>query len=217
MKRKQKFASRGNLIAGLTLLVMLTGCGGGESKNRCETDSFLVVIGCFVDLLPGSKSSQGFAPTDVNGGDGKISAPVSVVDGMAKITRVDEFESNNSPGNANILYLPMPGSVDPVGIEIAGSVNSESDARDFYILTPTRSGAHTIYLCAESCAEILQDDAAYIMIYDQGQSTIASTAVGTVEVLSLTADLVAGLAYYVEIHGYDTGGERYDYLMTIVD
>ena len=47
MKRKQKFASRGNLIAGLTLLAMLTGCGGGESKNRCETDSFLVVIGCF--------------------------------------------------------------------------------------------------------------------------------------------------------------------------
>jgi len=179
---------------------MLTGCGGGESKNRCETDSFLVVIGCFVDLLPGSKSSQGFAPTDVNGDGGKISAPVSVVDGMAKITHVDEFESNNSPGNANILYLPAAHSANPVGIEIAGSVNSESDAGDFYILTPTRSGAHTIYLCAESCAEILQDDAA-----------------GTVEVLSLTADLVAGLAYYVEIHGYDTGGERYDYLMTIVD
>ena len=63
----------------------------------------------------------------------------------------------------------------------------------------------------------MQSDEVYLMVYDQSQSTIASTSVGAVEEQRFAVDLVAGLAYYVEINGYNTGSTAEEYRLVIID
>lgn len=55
------------------------------------------------------------------------------------------------------------------------------------------------------------------MVYGQSQSTLASTSVGSVETQHLGVELVAGLAYYVEVNGYSTGSTAEDYKLVIID
>jgi hypothetical protein len=55
------------------------------------------------------------------------------------------------------------------------------------------------------------------MVYDQSQSTVAGTPVGSIETQHLGIDLVAGLAYYVEVNGYNTGSTGEDYRLVIID
>ena len=69
----------------------------------------------------------------------------------------------------------------------------------------------------DTCGDALQSDEVYLMVYDQSQSTIASTPVGTFETQRLSIDLVAGLAYYVEVNGYNTGSTAEDYKLVIID
>ena len=57
----------------------------------------------------------------------------------------------------------------------------------------------------------------YIAVYDQSQTTIASTPIGTVARQIFTVDLTAGLAYYVEINGYNTGPDSFAYKLVVVD
>jgi hypothetical protein len=71
-------------------------------------------------------------------------------------------------------------------------------------------------LCTDTCSESLQSDEVYLMVYDQSQSTMASTPVGAVDEQHLGVDLVAGLAYYVEVNGYNTGSTPEDYKLVII-
>ncbi len=135
----------------------------------------------------------------------------------AEMIYYNEFEPNSSLDNANVVTLPAGPTDTSVGLEIDGSVQSADDSADYFIFTPNRSGVFSAYLCAVTCAEILQDDAVYIMIYDQNQTTIASTSVGSIVAQELAADLSSGLAYYVQVQGYNTGEGSYDYRLVIID
>jgi hypothetical protein len=104
-----------------------------------------------------------------------------------------------------------------VGIDIDGNVNQSDDASDFFIVTPWRSGRFLIYLCTETCGETLDSDQVYLMVYDQSQNTIASTSVGSIVTQRIRVDMYAGLAYYVEVNGYNTGTENLDYKLVIID
>ena len=126
---------------------------------------------------------------------------------MAAVT---EYEPNNVLNNANIVSLPA-------GSQLEGSVSSIDDASDFYIFTPTRTGTHTILLCGDTCDAAIEDNAAYVMIYDQNQTTIASTPVATIASQEITAELTAGFAYYVEVNGYNAGAFNYDYRLAVLN
>ena len=54
------------------------------------------------------------------------------------------------------------------------------------------------------------------MIYDQNQTTIASTPVGTMARQEFTVELAAGLAYYIEVNGY-AAADRYDYVLAVIE
>jgi len=175
----------------LSLTAMLAGCGGGDDKkknqDRC-TDNILFLFFC---VLPSSVDTTGS-------------------NDASSLAAVAEYEPNNVLNNANIVSLPA-------GSQLKGSVSSIDDASDFYIFTPTRSGTHTILLCGETCDTGVEDDAAYIMIYDQNQTTIASTPIGTIANQEITAELTAGFAYYVEVNGYNAGAFNYDYRLAVLN
>jgi len=49
------------------------------------------------------------------------------------------------------------------------------------------------------------------------ETTIVSTPVGTVAEQVFSAELTAGLAYYVEVHGYSTASMSYAYQLVIIN
>ncbi len=60
-----------------------------------------------------------------------------------------------------------------------------------------------------------KEDAVYVMLFDQTQTTIAGTPVGVAEDQAIDVELTAGLAYYVEVNGYNVEGYRYDYQLAV--
>ena len=131
--------------------------------------------------------------------------------------RVVEYESNSTLDNANPVSFRNARAEEHIGIDITGSVSQGGDTSDFFVLTPPRSGHFLVYLCEETCSDIVHSDQVYLMVYDQSQSTIASTPVGTVEKQQLGVDMHAGLAYYVEVNGYNTGSSPLEYKLVIID
>ena len=203
----------------LGLLAILAACGGGDKKEEPPpcTSNIIVLIICSILSTDGPVPNEGPVSANDSSAAGKSSAAAGVNGESPEIVQVDEFEPNNVLDNANIVTFP--GSIAEVstGVEYKGSVQSTDDAADFLIFTPNRSGSHRIYLCADTCAESLEDDAAYIMIYDQYQTTITGTPVGTITRQEITADLTAGFAYYVEVNGYNAGAESYVYRLMVID
>lgn len=201
----------------LTMLVGLAGCGGDDKE---ETQLCLVLLIIPVQcssgttapaqqpILAQSPTAQAGSEKGANGIED--SRPVV-------INQIDEFEQNNTLDNANVVQFLSASYDNAVGIEISGSVAQQADAADFFIFTPDRSAQYDIYVCGENCDEVVEDDAVYIMIYDQFQTTIDSTPVGTIAEQTVTAELTAGLAYYVEVSGYNTGPVAYPYQLLIKD
>lgn len=182
------------------LMPILGGCGGDDKKkedNACF-DNIL-----FFFLCAASSS-------DDPGTTGKLSTDSGLASEATAIASFDEFEPNNVLSNANVVAFPN-------GAELAGSVQSGEDNTDYFIFTPDHSGLYRIFLCADTCSDALEGDSTYIMIFDQNQTTVASTPVGTMARQEVVADLTAGLAYYVEVNGYNVGEERYDYRLAVVD
>jgi hypothetical protein len=128
-----------------------------------------------------------------------------------------EYEPNSTLDNANPVSFRTATPDEHIGIDITGTVTKVEDTADLFIFTPPRSGQFLVYLCADTCGETLQSDAVYLMVYDQSQSTMASTPMGTVETQRLAVDLVAGLAYYVEVNGYNAETGTGDYQLVIID
>ena len=96
-------------------------------------------------------------------------APAADESGRAAIFHADAYEPNNSLDNANIVTNLREAANVSVAVEINGSVQSVGDSADCFIFTPNHSSSYDVYLCAHTCADILQDDAVYIMLCDQHQ------------------------------------------------
>lgn len=202
-----------NRIALIGLLVMMTACGGGKKEDTpldCNEDP---VVFFFCTLAASSSLAPNQSPTSVS----ESMAPAAGIGETTKITQIDEYEPNNVLDNANVVTLPSGSPELTRGLVLNGSVQSIDDATDHFVFTPVRNGSHRIFLCADTCGEVFEDDTVYIMIYDQNQTTIASTPVGTTARQEIEAELTAGFAYYVEINGYNATGERYDYRLSIMD
>jgi len=133
------------------------------------------------------------------------------------ISRHVEYEPNNTLDNANPVQFKNAAADEHIGLDITGTVNQSTDSSDFFVFTPPRSGPFLVYLCSTTCGEPLQSDAVYLMVYDQSQSTIASTSMGGVQTQQFSVELVAGLAYYVEVNGYNTGASTLDYKLVVID
>ncbi len=182
-------------IAALACLAaLLGGCGGKSKAEKCEEQyrtSFGQLLCNLSDAAPNTQSSSAK-------GSGVASAPTAAI---------GEYEPNNAPDNANVLSLPAA--------TINGSVLKGDDASDFFIFTPTQSGSYRFSVCEGICEGAAEDDAVYVMVYDQSQTTIAGTPVGTVSTQEITAELTAGMAYYIEINAYNADAFAYDYRLAI--
>ena len=206
-----------NTIQGVTLLAMLammTACGDGGGKekkssgNECVRNPLIFIL-CVI--VSGSSAPE-------QGPDNGTSSMVSAATGgkSANLDQASEYEPNNLLDNANVVTFPAGSTNESTGLRLSGAVQGTSDIADYFVFTPTRSGAHLIYLCADTCDESLEDDSTYIMIYDQNQTTIASTPVGTIAKQEFAVDLTAGFAYYVEVNGY-AAADRYNYQLAIAN
>jgi len=210
-----------NVIVGLILCIsMLSGCSGGDKKTSCKNpETFGQAIGC--GIAPKLFVNPA-APEALTAGNGEPTADQFVATvggriGSANTTQYGEFEPNNSLDNANVVALPIVSNNIRAGVEISGSLQSADNNVDYYIFTPNRSSSYNVFLCADTCADVLQDAAVRIMIYDQNQTTIDGTPIGSTATQILSANLTFGLAYYVQVHGYNTEQENYDYRLIIID
>ena len=199
-------------------MTTLAACGGSEEEMQCSQLVAVLTagLGCLGTV---TVSSPPPPPPPVTPPTASPPPPPSQPPGsnVVRINFHTEYEPNNTLDNANPVSFRNATPDEHIGIDITGSVNQADDQADFFIFTPPRSGQFLIYLCTDTCAESLQSDEVYLMVYDQSQSTIASTPVGTVETQRLSVDLVAGLAYYVEVNGYNTGSTAEDYKLVIID
>ena len=211
MRRSIKNTIHGATL--LSMLLMLAACGGGGDKekkgggNSCANP--LIFIFCVI--------LSGTSAPEMGPDDGTSSMVSAAADGEpANLDQAGEYEPNNLLDNANVVTFPAGSPDVSTGLRLSGAVHGTDDIADYFVFTPTRSGAHLIYLCADTCDESLEGDSAYIMIYDQNQTTIASTPVGTIARQEFAVDLTAGFAYYVEVNGYATA-DRYDYQLAITN
>ena len=192
----------------LMVLAALAACGGSEDEQRCSQTLAVLTAGlCLLGEVTYSSTST----------SGSSSTPPPPSSNTVVMRRVVEFEPNSTLDNANPVAFRNATADKHIGIEITGSVSQTDDSSDFFILSPPRSGHFLVYLCDESCGEALHSEQVYLMVYDQSQSTIASTPLGSVVKQQLGVDLLAGLAYYVEVNGYNTGPSPVDYKLVLID
>jgi len=200
MRKYRKFRKAVCVATIIGIAATLGGCGGcdDDKKKNNETntcfDNPIIFFFCVV------------TSTSDDAGSGALATGSSTSSSLAAVS---EYEPNNILNNANIVNLPA-------GMQLEGSVRSSDDASDFFVFTPSRTGMHTILLCGDSCDAAIEDDAAYVMIYDQNQTTIASTPVATIASQQITAELTAGFAYYIEVNGYNAVAFDYDYRLAVI-
>lgn len=200
-------------LGALLAMTTLAACGDSEGETQCSPVVAVMTagIGC---LGTGTASSPPPPPANPPPASPPPPPPSSNV---VRMNFHVEYEPNNTLDNANPVSFRSAAPDEHIGIEITGTVNQADDAADFFIFTPPRTGHFLVYLCADTCTETLQSDAVYLMVYDQSQTTVTSTPVGAVETQRLGVDLVAGLAYYVEVNGYNSGAAAADYKLVIID
>ena len=163
----------------------------------------------------GSDSSSGSGST--TSGGSTSGGSTSSVSRSANILQYAEYEPNNALENANPVAFPSVSGDTVPGIKITGSVQDVSDASDYFILTPNQSGVYAIYLCADTCMEHPTDSMVAISVIDQFGTVIVENPLFEESTKILTADLVAGLPYYVQVIGFDTGDQEYPYELVIID
>lgn len=161
----------------------------------------------------GSGSSSG-SGSDTGGDSGGTATDNSHA---ANIARYAEYEPNNSPENANPVAFPAVSADVVPGIEITGAVRDVSDESDYFILSPIRSGDYAIYLCADTCMEHPTDSMVAIRVIDQFGTVIAGNPLYEESTKIVTAALDAGIPYYVQVVGFDTHAEEYQYKLVIID
>lgn len=219
MKTTISFTKSVVQIALITMLASLAACGGDDKE---PTQVCLVLLIIPVSCSVGTASAPTPEPTPMpppssNTGEANTSSGNNTGTRQLRMNRVAEFEPNNTLDNANVVQFLTAPIDHSVGIDIQGSVQESADESDFFVFTPNRSDRHGIYLCADTCNTFLEDDAVYIMLYDQHQTTIVGTPVGAMAEQMVSAELTAGLAYYVEVHGLKTADTPYSYQLVIID
>ncbi len=210
-----------NTLKRTTLLVglcTLAACGAPEDKQTCSQTLAVLTAGlCLIGEVTYSSGPSSQPPTGSDSDSGSGTIPPPPGSNTVVIRRVTEYEPNSTLNNANPVAFRTASADEHVGIDITGSVSQSDDASDFFVVTPWRSGHFLIYLCTETCGTTLDSDQVYLMIYDQSQNTIASTSVGSVVTQRIGVDLYAGLAYYVEVNGYNSGSSTVDYRLVLID
>ncbi len=214
-------------IALICVLPLFTACGGKEKSNCSLGDlitSFCLNVVIEQALTGGSSAgdasgssggSSGSSDTSGSSG-GSTGSDDSVVSQPYGLNRFDEFEPNDIFENANPVQFPAV-----VGtIRITGSVQENEDPSDFFIVSPDRSGSFAIrlyYPCTESCSElvVVVDDAVYLTAYDQNQTSIVGTPIGTVTEQGFSIDMTPGLPYYFAVHGHNTGAQPFPYILAL--
>ncbi len=213
MKTRRSIKNTICTVALISMLTMLAACGegGGKEKKNSGNDCVknpLIFIFCVI--------VSGTSAPELGSNVGSDSIVTAAAGDSANIGQFGEYEPNNQLDNANIVTIPDRSADKSASLHLSGTVQGTHDVADFFVFTPARSGAHFIYVCADTCDESREDNSVYIMIYDQNQTTVASTPVGTMARQEFAVDLTAGLAYYVEVNGYATT-DRYDYRLAIID
>ena len=211
--RLKDFARLGLMPA---LLALLTACGGGSGEEEpCGGTLIAVATGglsCIGQVSSSSPPPPSPPPAAAPPADDPPPPTRTVV-----MNSIDEYEPNSTPDNANPVNFLDAAPEQSIGIEAFGNVGRGDDAADFFIITPTRTDHFLVYLCGPSCTEQPITDEVYIAVYDQSQTTIAATPIGVEAEQFIRVELTAGLAYYVEINGYNTGSDGLDYQLVVID
>jgi hypothetical protein len=205
-------------LGALLAMATLAACGGSEQETQCPALVAVMTAG-LACLGTVTVTSPPPPPSPVSPPPASPPPPPPPPPGSNTV-RMNfhvEYEPNNTLDNANPVSFRNATPDEHIGIDITGAVGQAEDTADFFIFTPPRTGQFLVYLCTDTCGDALQSDEVYLMVYDQSQSTIASTPVGAFETQRLSVDLVAGLAYYVEVNGYNTGSTAEDYKLVIID
>lgn len=204
-------------IASICILPLFAACE--EEKDQFCNFLDLVTSLCLNKVIEGALT--GTLPT--TGGSGSSSGSSGASSGGTSnqasliVKLFDEYEPNNTLDNANPLYFPPTGSSTLEGIKVTGVVRDIDDVSDFYVFTPTRTGDYTILIRSENCDCPVIASGIYLMIYDQSQTTIVSTPIGTDAALAIKTPLNGGMAYYVEVNGTDTLGDDFVYELLVYE
>lgn len=207
--------------ATLFLAATLAACGGGEDEKKtalppCLANPLVFLVCVFTpssDVSPTQSSDSG----KISAAGQAMVAPIGVDGDEAKVVFFDDFEPNNSLSNANIISFPVFADASAAAASINGSVSGTKDDTDSFIFTPIRSGLHSLYICADTCATAAEDDELSIMLFDQNQTTVDGTPVIGSANLEVAAELTAGMAYYVQVRKNKSGLTPRDYQLVIVD
>ena len=218
-----------NRIIFVLVALGVVGCNSGDSDDSASQNSTsnstqsctprsyeelsLYGYGC-KETIP-SDGSSGSSSGSSGGGDSGGSATGS--SRPANIARYAEYEPNSIPANANPVAFPIVSGDTVPGIEITGAVQDVSDESDYFILSPNQSGSYAIYLCADTCTEHPTDSMVAIQVIDQFGTVIAGNPLYEESTKIVTADLDAGLPYYVHVFGFNTHEQEYPYKLVIID
>ena len=202
-------------IASLALAASLCGCGGGGGDNQdCGGDLAVAVTGGLSCLGTVTKTSPPPPPPPPPPATGE---PPPEKSNRVHMQHFTEFEPNNVMDNANPVSFRSAPATDHIGISVKGTVTQDTDPTDFVIFTPTRSGPFLVHVRRNGETEIAETDSIYIAVFDQSQSTLDATPVGISTEQILHVEFTAGLAYYVQVNGYNTGAGGFDYELVIID
>ena len=189
--------------------------GSYGSGQSCTARTYEEVsqygFGCRETLPTGTGSSSNTSGGGDSGGTATGSSH------PANIARYAEYEPNNVLENANPVAFPVVSGDTVPGIEITGAVWDVSDESDYFIMSPNQSGLYVIYLCADTCTEHPTDSMVAIRVIDQFGTVIAGNPLYEESTKIVTAALDAGIPYYVQVFGFDTQQQEYQYRLVIID
>ena len=203
-------------LSALLAMTTLAACGGSGAEEQSQCPALVAVMTAGLGCLGNVTVTSPPPPAGPPPASPPPPPPPPPGSNVVRMQFHVEYEPNDTLDNANPVSFRSASQDEHIGIDITGAVNQADDTADFFIFTPSRSGRFLVYLCTETCTEPLQSDEVYLMVYDQSQSTVASTPIGAFEMQHLGVDLVAGLAYYVEVNGYNTGSSAQDYRLVII-
>ena len=189
-----------------------------NSRTSCTPRSYEEMTeygwGC-KETLPRSTSPG----PSIGNGDAGDTAGRSTSGGSrsANIAQYAEYEPNNTMDNANPLAFPVVSDDVVPGVKVTGSVQDSSDASDYFVITPNQRGSYLVYLCAETCTEQPTDSKVSLSVIDHSGLVIAENPLFEESTKFLRTELDAGLPYYIQVLGFDTGEQAYPYELVIID
>jgi len=217
--RRQK-SIRNYLVIISAASIFACGGGGGNDSNSQNSASDSSSGFC----SPGYQSYEDLSEngfgcrSESSSSSGTVAeSPEPSGNRTANIDDYEEYEPNNEPENANMVAFPIVSGDTLAGIEITGVVQDTSDDSDYFILSPNQGGSYAVYLCGDTCTEHPTDSVAAIRVFDQFGDLIAGNPLYEESTKILTAELDAGIPYYVQILGFDTQSREYPYRLVIIE